>query len=231
MKYSEEEILTLMAKKVALEFENEIDEMENNLLEVPEELDHKTQSMINEMILKDRRNKYRNSLKRVAALLIVCLSIFNMFAFTVSEAYREKVLKFVPHEEDGSVHLLHENEAELLDGWDDYWYPDYLPEGYRLVAAEKEGVTLLVFISDFDDCVIRIEQYSENAGMAFNTDGVEYRSIDINHYDGFIFVDERYDSVLLVWRTDESILQIHLSGSIDEEVAIQIAESMKLINK
>ena len=67
------------------------------------------------------------------------------------EAFRIKVFSFFSNDSDGSVTIRSE-ENQLLAGWEDYWYPEYMPDGFELVGAEEDDMgKYMLFESDNSD--------------------------------------------------------------------------------
>ena len=147
-----------------------------------------------------------------------------------SEAFRIKVFSFFSNDGDGSVTIRSE-ESQLLAGWEDYWYPEYMPEGFELVGAEQDDMgKYMLFESDNSDENINIIMSKEdNFVIEQNTEETTIEEVEIGYHKGYIATDNLYDICILVWQTDEHLIEVQSENFSNKEELLKIAESMKYI--
>ena len=154
-KYSSDEVLKIVAaslKRQAIEREEEY----NNEAELIDRTMHvePDQGILNFARAYDSRKKpYRwKKTLQTAVIVLVCVIVANGIALGTSEAFRSRVYSLFFNDEAGSVTLFTEEESELLQDWNGSWYPAYMPEKFRLVAAESDSDRYVLFFNNFADC-------------------------------------------------------------------------------
>lgn len=227
---NEEKVLEILAKEAKSMSESENIEIEKRLLEVPEDLDSATLEMIKQMdrerAKKEKQVKWKRY-SRVAAIALICIISINVIGISTSEAYRSKLFNLFYNE--GSVTLLSQSEQEMLQGWEDFWYPTYLPEGFYLFGVSDEVVKVMAFASDSNEGMIHISILPENRPVHYDTDNSTQENVRINEFDGIMFCSESYNYVMVTWLTDDSVIEISMSNSQDKELIMKIAKGMEYV--
>lgn len=169
---------------------------------------------------------FRRLSRYAAVFLISCISVGAVGA-VASDAFRAKLFNIFVSEETGSVVLESIPEDSPMEGWSDYWYPEYLPEGFKFTAAEDPGWEKLIRFDsiDSDGCIIITMWNSEGSTTSYNTEGKEYGSISIGEYDGYYFEDKEDSTCIVTWLTEEQTIQIS-ADYVDKDELIRVAESM-----
>lgn len=162
----------------------------------------------------------------VAVFLISCISVVTVGAVT-SDAFRAKLFNIFVSEETGSVVLESIPEDSPMEGWSDYWYPEYLPEGFKFTAAEDSGLEKIIRFDsiDSDGCIIITIWNSEGHTASYNTEGKEYGNISIGEYDGYYFDDKEDSTCIVTWLTEEQTIMMS-AQNVDKGEIIKVAESM-----
>ncbi len=228
----ENKLLEQIAEAVSKQYEIENEEAMKALEDVPEYLDKNVFSIIEQLEKENseqRKKLRRKTALKAAAILIVCTAAFNVVALSVSEAYRSRFFNFIYNDESGSVKFLTENEESLLADWNNYWYPEYLPEGYYLHDAINDIDKTLIFLNNNGNSDIFIRFYNFDTNLTYNSDDVEIENVKVGQYDGILFVNQNYNYTLLTWLAENQIIEIKISESTDSELILKIAESMKFI--
>ena len=179
-----------------------------------------------------RKKKYISILSKVAIFIIVCSVAIPFIAPKHAEAFRTKIFDMFFNEKSGSVSLRGQTEIDMLGDWDEYYYPEYIPETYELVAAEKvdESSTML-FISNDRKHELRIEELPQNSNISIDTDHTSIENVKIGYYDAVYAICKEADSALLTWVNEKKIISIHGDTSIDKQEYIKIAEKLKFVER
>lgn len=179
-----------------------------------------------------RKKKYISILSKVAIFIIVCSVAIPFIAPKHAEAFRTKILDMFFNEKSGSVSLRGQTEIDMIGDWDEYYYPEYIPETYELVAAEKvdESSTML-FISNDRKHELRIEELPVNSAISLDTDYTKVESIEIGYNEGQYAINEKYEYIIVTWRTENKIISLEGDTSINKQEYINIAENLIYVDK
>lgn len=171
-----------------------------------------------------------NRFSRYAAVFIGCLVVAGTIGVATSDAFKAKLFNVFISEETGSVALESVPEDSPMENWSEYWYPEYIPDGFKFTAAEESNFDKVIRFDSIDsDQYIIISMWnSEGSVTAYNMDGVEYGSISIGEYEGYYFTDEKDGSCIVTWLTEEQTIRI-ISQYVDKSEIIKVAESMTYV--
>lgn len=173
-----------------------------------------------------KKKKLMKGITRAAAVFAVCLGLTT----AVASAFHVNVFKLIFNPDSGSVTLLSETEQEMIGGWEGYWYPEYLPEGFYLAEAEEvEKLRYMLFIDDKSDKEIIIINDAQSMQYSFDTDTATIEQMKVGYYEGYYFCDEQNNHSYAIWQTEDMILRITLENVIDKELCVRIAEGMKYV--
>ncbi len=211
----------------------EIAECEKADADIPKEHDKILLEMAREYDAKMRRTVHRRKGKRalrIAAVIAVVIMGLGSIGISASEAFRMRVFSLFENKEDGAVVFRNDTEYELLSGWSDYWYPEYLPEGYYLFTVKSIDLQkTMLFVKINTDNEIRIYEKNNQLLSMVDIDTNVYEKVNLGTYEGYIYIDEINNSTDLIWQTDDRILEISVSNILDYDFVISIAKNMKYI--
>ena len=180
-------------------------------------------------IERKRRVRLKRLVQTVACFIAVC----SVITFTMPQAATAmKALLFdvSVDEEAGGMALEPQKDFAVMSQWDEYYYPQYLPDGFELEIADDEYVSKkMIFGSKDSDIIIDMQQDDLNANVSHDIDTASVERIRINGWDGYIFIDEEYCYVDLILYTDINLTTILMRESTDEDIVLDIAENLKLI--
>lgn len=223
--------LEILAAEIGQEIDEKNAELEARDIEVPEDYHEEMLAFIRKLDQESARKEkkqMRQRWLRTAAIFMVCFVGLNAAALGTSEAYREKVFSLFYDNEQGGVTLNFDPGHELIEEWDDYWYPGWLPEGYQLYAAERSGnMYVLLFRSENIETELRITTRSADGTLSFDTEWLEREEMDIGIYDGYYFYSKEHNLSYVVLGIEESVIVIEHLGVIDKTVMKTIAENLK----
>lgn len=228
---SEKKGLELLAEIIGEEIQKENEAMEAGTVEVPEDLHNEMLAFVRELDRKDaerRKKQLYARVMRIAAVFCVCFITMGTLALGTSDAFRERIFTLFQNKEEGSVTLRNESEYELIGNWTDYWYPTWMPEGYYLLGADKQAGVML-YVSDSENVEIRIIENDLNTSQTFDTDTTAAAAIEVQGYEGYLFVDEKNKSVDFVWMTESRQIHINQKNSADASIVRKVADNMKYI--
>jgi hypothetical protein len=115
-------------------------------------------------------------------------------------------------------------EQSILE---DYWYPQWLPEGYALFAADKDGIySFMNFQEDGGSGEIIVDEYGKTASVTFDTEHLSNKEVKIGTYEGMMFYDENMDWIAVIWPTEDRIVEVTLIDVRDEEIAMKVARGL-----
>ena len=184
-----------------------------------------------EVPLRKKTAYWMKRFTRFTAVFLICFVSMGGIALGASETLREQVFSLFYNEDAGSVTLRSETEADMIVNWDDYWYPEWLPEGFYMMGANREDCLFMLFASKNDSCEIRIREYSLNASISMDIDTADVENTKVGDKNVVISVDEINNTMMAVWMTDTRILKINVKESTDMEMLIKIIENMKYVKK
>ena len=220
-----------LGKKIDYEFEKEYAELKEAGNEFSPELDARLfeAARFYEKKYAAGQKKIKNYqiLKKAAVFLLVLVSA-NAVAMGTSQAYRQFVFQVFENKDNNSITIHDSAMQDMIDSWDDYWYPTYLPDGYRIVAAEESPVKcLLIQVDAVEECLL-ITEYPQGAELSYDTAHSQISDIQIHNYIGKRIAFE--DHTRIVYPTETNILEFRFDSSIPEQEVVKIAEKMEYVN-
>ena len=224
------ENLKILAAEIGQEIEEKNAELEARKIEVPEDYHEEMLVFIRKLDQETARKEKKQARQRglrTAAIFMICFVGMNAAALGTSEAYREKVFSLFYDNEQGGVTLNFDPGHELIEEWDDYWYPGWLPEGYQLYAAERtEEMDFLLFMSRDTKKELRVTTYPANASVSIDTEFMAKEAIEIGVYDGFYFSSNEQNVYTVIWQTENALFAVTHCGKIEQNIIKKIAVNM-----
>lgn len=202
-------------------------------LEIPDSLDTWFEGFVADQKKSKRKiqtQKRRRAVsKRVAIFLAAILAVSGSVTFGV-EAFRIRFLNifFVDNETHTDLSILEGNSSESNiskpEGWNNYYYPTYLPEGYDLIShIGVEGFREVRFGSGDSNIIMRERTGETDIKSDIDTEDVEPDYLSINGSDAIYAYKEGMSSI--GWLTDDTL--VTLSGPIEKDEIIKIAQNVK----
>lgn len=207
----------------------EIDSLKEKIesTEVPESLDDWFSQYIKSIKKREIKNRLigiiRKFFPRVAVSLFVLLVSLITLTFSV-DALRVKVYNFLltDHNEYSSVRIEEAAEGVTID-WEQYYFPDYIPEGFYIESAkENKDTKMISFVNSENDYILFIQSLN---GSDFNIDTEDgsSRELFIGKRKG-VLVDKNGEHIL-IWNNEEC--SFYIKSDLEAEKLIYIAESLK----
>lgn len=121
------------------------------------------------------------------------------------------------------------DDHQILDNWDTYWWPSYLPEGYAFLSANDSSQRRIMLFSSEENDILCFEQISDVKSMFTDNEGTNIPGITVREFESYAF-EKLVDDIpqrMLVWT--DSIFSFSLSGSLSFNELVQIAEHIVYI--
>ena len=172
-----------------------------------------------------------NRFSRYAAVFIGCLVVAGTIGVATSDAFKAKLFNVFISEETGSVALESVPEDSPMENWSDYWYPEYIPDGFIFTDAEESNTERIIrFDSSNSDAYILIS-ISDGDGTTISLDfsHSEVEGISINSYDGYIAVNDEAKVCNIVWLTETQVIDLYSNGYIIKDELAKMAKELQRI--
>lgn len=172
-----------------------------------------------------------NRFSRYAAVFIGCLVVAGTIGVATSDAFKAKLFNVFISEETGSVALESVPEDSPMENWSDYWYPEYIPDGFKFTAAEESNTEKIIrFDSSNSDAYILISISNEDdTVISLDSRHSEVESISINSYDGYIAVNDEAKVCNIVWLTETQVIDLYSNGYVMKDELTKMASEMQRI--
>jgi hypothetical protein len=192
-------------------------------VKIPETLKNRLYAFFKEWENKKKRERNLKLIKRIASrvaiILLVMITTMTVITFSV-EAVRVKVFNWFLDNKDKYTEIkVEESTEDTILG---YYYPSYLPEGYKVVDNQDlKMIRAIHFVKD--DNVIEFIQAENESNIQLDTENAETKNIYVNKEESILIVkDER---VTIFWNNDE--MSFSLTGYLDVEEMTKIAENIE----
>lgn len=196
--------------------------------EFSEEFKRKMEILIKRARLKEKYHIPITTGKRVAAAILLILSITLSVTFSV-EAVREKVFDFIKTMYRNYITTVYYSDDEVVGVFVPL-YPEYIPDGAKLVT-EESGETSLTLEYEWDKsnqsfCVlIHQEQIKNGLLVAKNTEYTKKENWTIRGDSATIYYED--ENILRIsWEENECLYMV-LGTNVTRDELIKICESLK----
>lgn len=173
--------------------------------------------------------KFQFLSKRVAILFII-VSLGVIVTTMSVEAFRIKFFNIVTEVTEKYTKVsvvVTGSKSEVMNDWDSYFVPEFIPEGYTLTNSERFGDIKILFYTNITGQEIQFSQTPLNPEYQVDTENAHVTDVTINDEKG-ILVDK--DGLMtMIWTSDAHTF--HIIGEIDRAEIIKMAESIKYIKK
>lgn len=245
IKMRSDSFLTYIGKGAEDSMLSEFDEWEkkNPNINVPKDTELKILAMTNEFQKKYNKKVMQKSIRRfgkVACLALIIIATVFTIAVVSVDALRIRVFDFLLQDE-GEYRVVDSIETstedshikELVpDDWKSFFYPSYLPDGYKLVETEGvvnseglENIKIIFFQNEGQDLITFSQELMDNNQLLVDNEDVDSSKILINGDNAFLTSKNGFTTI--IWNHNQ--YQFMISGSLDHETLIKIAENLIFI--
>lgn len=164
---------------------------------------------------------------RVAAMVVMIISIGFGSALAISPDLRISVIKFLTVVTNEYVWIGFENKAdqkvEVPDGWLADYYPAYIPEGYELAQLVSDEMTSQATYRGSEGFVI-FSIASAQLNTQMNSRNASTQTIRIHEQDATMLMLP--DSCIITWAEGSSYIVVTATS---KDVALLVSESTSLV--
>ncbi len=221
------------ANKVSEDLENLRETVED--LPYPHALDDWFEEFLKEQKREERtrqnKKKIHTFTKNVAIFLLLLTGGVTLTTFSV-EAFRMRVFNLVSEisEKYSKIEFVEKdslsNESVAIP-WDLYFYPEYLPAGYKVESTLPLGDVKLIYFSDATGKTLEFSTSPSNSSFQVDTENATTKRITIHGAEGILVYKDGMHTLL--WTNNEKTF--YLIGTLSEEEIIKVAESVVVKEK
>ena len=169
-------------------------------------------------------------LGKAAAALVLVLSLGISTVVASSDTLRAAVfeLVFTRQATHTEIQLVENTQKafEVPAEWKGRYYPSFIPEGYKMVKIDSEdGTTSTISLINKDGHLMHCSENTLDTYTNIDTENANVKNVLIRGYKSLMSI--KNGRVILVWSADERYFILNIAG--DENAAIQVAESLRLI--
>jgi len=169
-------------------------------------------------------------LGKAAAALVLVLSLGISTVVASSDTLRAAVfdLVFTRQATHTEIQLVENTQKafEVPAEWKGRYYPSFIPEGYKMVKIDsEEGTTSTISLINKDGHLMHFSENTLDTYTNIDTENANVKNVLIRGYKSLMSI--KNGRVILVWSADERYFILNIAG--DENAAIQVAESLRLI--
>lgn len=231
------EALTALKLKIALqEYQSEtIDAIlsEPDDPSAREHLAHTEQTTLRRMNRDMRRHGLRRfavrtlpKAGRVAACLLLVFYLGLTVAVATVETVRVELMQFFVRIDGGKASFGFEaadDPLEVPSGWNGYYYPAYIPDGYVLTGVFDDSVVY----QNRAGIELRFCDSGPDARWTVDTENAEIESVDVNGRPAVLIRKGMWST--LVWSVGSRCLIVDCAGTKD--LALTIAKGVVMIRE
>lgn len=199
-------------------------------LQVPNTLNEWFKDYIEGNKKEEKKRKRRKQLRKISSrvALIFFALLVSLTILTVSvEAIRVKVLNFFTEKTEKYTSFKVDEEASKSDSvaitWDNFYYPMYLPEGFRLESAEEFNTTKIIQFTNVNGESIQFVQAPNGTDIQLDTENSNTSEVMINNATGILIQKENKN--ILFWSNNE--MSFYIISSIDANEIIDVSKSIE----
>ena len=218
-----DEMLTQAAKQVAASMKASLPVPKECHHDFPPEFERDMKRLIAQT---ERRRNIRRYMQRVAA---ACLAVVISLStwLTVDAEARAAFIQWVKtvYEQSVVYEFFHSVETQTEAGYMRGWVPD----GY-ILENEVSGdvITTLIYLNGEDAIYFTYEQAADGAQTKLFTDDAGTEHVIVNGAEGeFYLAQDSAESNSMVWFDGKNNILFSISGFIDKDTMIEMAESVK----
>ena len=220
-----DEMLTQAAKQVAVSMKASLPVPEECHHEFPPEFERDMKRLIAQT---ERRRHMRRYLQRVAAACLAVVISLSAWLAVDAEA-RAAFVQWVKTVYEQSV--VYEFFHSGVEQADTSYRLGWVPEGYTMEnEVSGDVITTLIYLSGEDAIYFTYEQAEDGAQTKLFTDDANTEPVMVHGVEGeFYLPQDNAESNSLVWFDGENNILFSISGFIDKETMIKMAESVEII--
>lgn len=201
--------------------------------ELSEEFEQKMQTLCDQYDRKLRRRKPR-FYRQLIAVAVVAAALIGALS---ANAFLPQIYSFILSMNEKYMILGHNPETtplpfpqiDLLEGWNAYWYPTYLPDGYTITSASKRSSCIIMTFAKADYELLSFHQAPGSRSMISDSEAVLVPNIMVKDYDTSATEKSMDGQTLRTLSWSNGTTYFSLSGTPSFETLVKIAENIIFI--
>ncbi len=165
----------------------------------------------------------------VAALAAICFACKCMLCPNIDAEHNpfiKQVLRFIYC--GNETNITYEFDSEIPDSIEEIYYPEYIPDGFKLEALFENDNTIKLGYKDDKKNTLRFNQYViQGSNFSLNAEDVDVKNISINGYNGiyyYILGSHNY-----VWNNGK--YHFSVTSNLDKDTIEKVISSLKVKKK
>lgn len=178
-----------------------------------------------ELLLNPKSNRHKTNMGIFSKILVsaacIVLTLFAGLSAAVafSNPFRSLITNFFAQRESEFTSYSH--QIAIPDGWSGVYFPSFIPDGYSLTSLEHQN--RIATYENAEGGFFRFTEYWPTESMKIDTENAIERSVQIRGTNATLFKTEQI--IYIIWNFEDRVFLIN--GTIDEDIAIKAAESVK----
>ena len=159
----------------------------------------------------------------LAAVCIVCTCILCTDIDAEHNAFIKQVIKFIYG--GGATDITYEYDSEIPDTIEERYYPEYIPDGFKLETSFENEITTVLGYQDDKKNIIRYSQcVIKGSTFALNAEEKNIKHININGYNGIYYYVLKAHN--FVWSNGK--YHFFVTSTLDINIVEKIIDSLKV---
>lgn len=208
------------------------------LLEIADAEEFAPEPVFSDNYHRNMEKLYRRARKKrvgllARAVLIAAIVVTLVGALTVGANWT-KVISIIYHDgyydkKVGYFQFMQEEvpDAVQLESWQNYWFPDYIPEDYQFSDAKEMGGTRIIIFKNSANEIIEIYQFKGEKTLGMDSEGTFVYDVQVNGEKAQAF-EKLVGGVTVrsVSWVDSELNSFLVEGTVSFEELTSIAESL-----
>ena len=176
--------------------------------------------------------KYKSAPKiKVAAIALVALFSGTAITYSVDANFKSFINKIFT-EKDTHINIAYNKSdleydfSQIPESWEYFYVPEYIPVGYRVEEIEADEDKIHIRYINGEK-TIDFNQRKEYKKISIDNENSEVYEIDIS--DGTGYIQKHKSLTTIYWNNSDVMFDI--SGNIDDNELIKIAESIYIVGR
>lgn len=232
-----EDYFEFMLKKALEEYaEEEGNSLQEQLknIEEPElsEQYKKSIKKISRQLDKKEKHNYILPTKiKAAAISLIILFSGTALTYNVNANFKSFINKLFT-EKNTHINITYNKSdleydfSQIPESWEYFYVPEYMPAGYKVEEIKADDNLIYISYIKGEDR-IDFEQIKSDTKLSIDNEHSEIKEIDISGDTGFV---QKQDLLTILYWNNSDIM-FDVSGTVDEDELIKIAESIYIVGR
>lgn len=178
----------------------------------------------------NRKRQRKQILLKTAAVTIATAMLVGS---AVAANFWDEIRSFIIQQYDGYIEARIEPDIEpyevsvanVPEGWTEFWWPDYMTEGYEFVRGDEFLVMRELIFSNGEN-ELNLNYWDAESGLRLDDDGVSDNVVYVNGYVGSTLIKEIDGASYNFLAWSNGATNFKLVGTVSFEELASVAESL-----